>query len=85
MRCVLIIAVTMACFASPVSAQQGPAYTSPGASRGHAFPKHVSPTQTNPTNWVARKPEYTDPYGPNSKRYYRSHHYYYRHHHHHYR
>lgn len=80
MRRVLILAVTIASIAFPVRAQQGPAYPTPGASRGHAFPKHVSPTGTNQTNWARKEREYTDPNGPNSKRYYRYH--YSRHHHH---
>jgi hypothetical protein len=41
-----------ACILSPVKAQQGPAYPSPGSARGRAFPKHVPPTGSNPTNWV---------------------------------
>jgi hypothetical protein len=80
MRRVLMIAIAITCFAFSVRAQQGPSYLSPEAGRGHAFPKHVSPTSTNPTNWVRQKHEYTDPNGPNSKRYYRFHHYH-RHHH----
>jgi hypothetical protein len=81
MRRVVMIALTIACFVSPVRSQQGPAYPSAGAGRGDAFPTPVSPTKGNPTNWVRPKQEYTDPNGPNSKRYYGRHHY----HRHHYR
>jgi hypothetical protein len=71
------MAASIACIAFPVCAQRGPAYPEPGADRGPAYPKNVSPTDTNPANWIVQTPEYTDPYGPNSKRYYR---YYYGHH-----
>jgi len=81
MRRVLMTGVAIACLAFPVHAQQGPAYPSPGTGRGEAFPEHVSPTTSNPTNWVKQQREYTDPNGPNSRRYYRSYHYYHRHHH----
>ena len=81
MRRVLVTAAAMVCILSPLRARQGPSYPSPGSNRGAAFPQHVSPTGANPTNWVARQPEYTDPNGPNSKRYYG----YGRHHYHHHR
>src|SRR5580704_13626003 len=70
-----------ACILSPVQAQQGPAYPSPGSARGGAFPKHVLPTGSNPTNWVRRQHEYTDPNGPNSRKHYGygKHHHYYHH------
>jgi hypothetical protein len=68
MRRALMIVVTVVCFVSPVRAQQGPAYPTPGSTRGETFPKHVSPTGSNPTNWVRRQHEYTDPNGPNSRR-----------------
>jgi hypothetical protein len=85
MRCIVMIALTIVCFVSPLRAQQGSAYPLPGAGRGDAFPKHVSPTDANPTNWVGQKNEYTDPNGPNSRRYYGHHRYRYYYHHHHYR
>jgi hypothetical protein len=81
MRRVLLIVAALVCFANTVSAQQGPAYPSTGAGRGKAFPKQVSPTHPNPTNWVVQKHEYTDPYGPNSRRYYHFRWQHYRHDH----
>src|ERR1700728_3592255 len=69
MRQALIIAALIVASAGPALAQQGSEYPSPGSGRGSAFPKHVSPTGSNPTNWHRRKHQYTDPYGPNSKRY----------------
>jgi hypothetical protein len=81
MRRIVPIIIAIACILSPVRAQQGPAYPSPGADRGSAFPKHVSPTGSNPTNWVGKQHEYTDPNGPNSRRY-RHHYYHHRYHHH---
>ena len=69
MRQALIIAALMVAIAGPALGQQGSEYPTPGSSRGAAFPKHVSPTGSNPTNWHKRKHQYTDPYGPNSKRY----------------
>jgi hypothetical protein len=85
MQRIVIITTVIACILSPVQAQQGPAYPSPGSDRGDTFPKHVSPTGSNPTNWVKQKREYTDPYGPNSKRnrWYGGHYYHHHHHHHH--
>lgn len=68
MRCTLLIAVAIIAFALPAEAQQGPAYPSPGSSRGPAFPQSVAPSQSNQTNWVKPEGQYTDPYGPNSKR-----------------
>jgi hypothetical protein len=78
MRRVLIIALATASILSPVQAQQGPDFPSssseqgpnfpaPGSDRGPDFPKSVSPTETNPTNWVASQPQYTDPAGPNAR------------------
>jgi len=66
MRCVLIIAA-IAAVVSAAGAQQGPNYPAPGSNRGSAFPNSVSPTQTNPLNWHAPQPQYTDPYGPNAR------------------
>jgi hypothetical protein len=67
MRSVVIIVATIAVTVSPVRAQQGPAFPVPGSNRGPNFPASVSPTESNPTNWIARQHEYTDPSGPNSQ------------------
>ena len=64
MRAVTILIGMVACFASPSWAQHGAAYPDPGADRGPAYPKNISPTDSNPTNWVVQKPVYTDQYGP---------------------
>jgi hypothetical protein len=64
----LVFIVAVACLGSSVSAQRGPDYPKPGADRGSAFPKDISPTDSNPTNWIAQKPEYSIPY---KDRYYR--------------
>ena len=69
MRRVVMLAAIIVCFAAPVCAQRGPAYPEPGADRGSAYPKGVSPTDSNPANWIVQQPEYTDPNGPNSKGY----------------
>jgi len=71
MRCVLMIVAGIIGFILPLRAQQsdtpppsslqGPAFPSPGSNRGPAFPKSVSPTGSNPTNWVAPEHEYTEP------------------------
>ena len=61
MRRMLVIAATFAFVPSAVCAQHGPAYPEPGAGRGPAYPKTVSPTATNPTHRIVQKPEYTDP------------------------
>lgn len=52
----MIVAILLASINS-VGAQsnRGPAYPTE-AQRGQAFSKHVSPSATNPTNWVARPP-----------------------------
>jgi hypothetical protein len=39
----------------------GPAFPSPGSDRGPNFPGGVSPTQSNPTNWVTVPQQYTQP------------------------
>jgi hypothetical protein len=67
MRRALFIAAAIVGIALPVHAEQGPNYPSPGSDRGPAFPKSVSPTDSDPTNWVAPKTEYTDPSGPNAR------------------
>jgi hypothetical protein len=77
MRRVLIIATAIACIVSPVRAQQsgtqslssrpGPAYPAPGSGRGPAFPKSVSPTDSGEINWFAPQPQYTEPFGPNTR------------------
>jgi hypothetical protein len=80
MQRALILAATIVCLACPAGAQlgsaypqsgsdRGPAFPKPGADQGPAYPKGVSPTDSNPANWIAPAPEYTDPNGPNSKRY----------------
>ena len=51
----------------PAMAQHGSAY--PKSGRGEAFPKNV-PNSFNALNWIAQRHQYTDPYGPNSRRYY---------------
>jgi hypothetical protein len=77
MRSILIIAAMLTGLSSGLHAQgnkdsdSGQGSGLPSSDRGPAFPKGVSPTASNPTNWVAPKPAYTDPYGPNNKRYYR--------------
>jgi len=49
---------------SPAVAQHGPAYPS-DSNRGPAFPGSVSPTDTNPTNWIApQRHEDESPYPP---------------------
>jgi hypothetical protein len=68
---VVMIVVAIAGFVLPAQAQQqdtppssslrGPAFPSPDSNRGPAFPKSVSPAGSNPTNWVAPQPEYTEP------------------------
>jgi hypothetical protein len=71
MRRILILATAILTIEFPVFAQQGPdvssqnsqkgsAFPSPGADRGPAFPKSVSPTESNPTNW-AKPPAQADP------------------------
>jgi hypothetical protein len=78
MRCVLIIVVAVTGILSPVRAQQpatpsappssqGPDFPSSGSGRGPNFPASVSPTATNPTNWVAPQNQYTEPSGPNTR------------------
>jgi hypothetical protein len=77
MRGALIIATIVIGFASaaraeqagavPPDSPQGSNYPSPGSSRGPAFPKSVSPTGTNPTNWVTPPPQYTDPNAPDPR------------------
>jgi hypothetical protein len=52
---VLIIAAMLIASVGGACAQYGPAYPTP-SQRGPAFPKHVSPNATNPTNWVAAPP-----------------------------
>ena len=66
MRRVLILVVAIVGIVSPGLAQQGPAFPSSGSYRGPNFPKSVSPTDSNPTNWAAPQPQYTDPDGPNA-------------------
>ncbi len=68
MRRLLLIAAVIVGIALPVQAEQGPAYPTPGSSRGPAFPKSVAPTGRNPTSWVAPENQYTDPAGPNNAR-----------------
>src|SRR5271167_4214879 len=46
---------------------RGPNYPKPGSGRGPNYPKGVSPTDSNPTNWIVQEPEYTDPYEPNNR------------------
>jgi hypothetical protein len=65
MRRVLMVAAIIY-LASPVYAEHGPAYPEPGSNRGPAYPKDVSPTDTNPANWIVRKP---DTYGLSPGRY----------------
>ena len=72
MRRILILATAILGIAFPVLAQQGPAlpsedsaqkgsaFPSPGSNRGPAFPKSVSPTESNSTNW-AKPPPQQDP------------------------
>jgi hypothetical protein len=69
---ILILATAMVAISFPVCAQQGqPDFPSqksqkgvglpaPGSDRGPAFPKSVSPSQSNPTNW-AQPPAQQDP------------------------
>ena len=70
---ILILATTIVGIAFPVCAQQGQGpdfpsqksqkgvgLPSPGSDRGPAFPKSVSPSQSNPTNW-AQPPAQQDP------------------------
>jgi hypothetical protein len=66
----ILMVAAIICLASPVYAEHGPAYPEPGAGRGSAYPKDVSPTDTNPANWIVREP---DRYGLSPGRYY---HYY---------
>ena len=66
MRRILIVVVAITAVVSPVLAQEGPNFPSPGSNRGPNFPKSVSPTDSNSTNWVAPQSEYTDPDGPNA-------------------
>jgi hypothetical protein len=72
MRGILIIAVTLFGLSSGLHAQDntgsGQGRGLPSSERGPAFPKDVSPTDSNQTNWVARQHEYTDPFGPNNRR-----------------
>jgi hypothetical protein len=77
MRRVLIIATAIAGLVSPLRAQQsetpspssrpGPAYPAPGSGRGPAFPKAVSPTDSAEINWFTPQPQYTDPFGANTR------------------
>jgi hypothetical protein len=60
MRFMLTVATVIVAISFPVGAQQGPALPAPGSDRGPAFPKSVSPTQSNPTNWV-KPPSEPDP------------------------
>jgi hypothetical protein len=60
MRRILILATAFVGISFPVCAQQGAAFPSPGSDRGPAFPKSVSPTESNPTNWV-KPPAQPDP------------------------
>jgi hypothetical protein len=68
---ILILATAIVGISFPVCAQQGQGpdsqksqkgvgLPSPGSDRGPAFPKSVSPTQRNPTNW-AQPPAQQDP------------------------
>jgi len=45
----------------PSDSNRGAAFPSPGSQRGANFPKGVSPTQRNSTNWVTSPQEYTQP------------------------
>ena len=67
MRHALIVVTLIAGFASPLRAQQGADFPAPGSDRGANFPKSVSPTATNPTNWVAPQVQYTDPNAGNPR------------------
>jgi hypothetical protein len=60
----LIFAVLgpLGAIAQASSSNRGAAFPSPGSQRGANFPEGVSPTQTNPTNWVTSPREYTEPY-----------------------
>jgi hypothetical protein len=72
---ILILATAILGIAFPVFAQQGPAlpsqdspqmgsaFPSPGSDRGPAFPKSVSPTESNPTNWVTPPTQQDPSYG----------------------
>ncbi len=59
----LIVAVLgpLGAIAQASSSNRGGAFPSPGSQRGANFPEGVSPTQTNPTNWVTSPREYTEP------------------------
>jgi hypothetical protein len=47
--------------AEPSDSNRGAAFPSPGSQRGANFPKGVSPTERNSTNWVTSPQEYTQP------------------------
>ena len=49
---------------SSQDSQFGPDFPSAGSDRGPAFPKYVSPTESNPTNWVTPPPDPAE--NPNS-------------------
>jgi hypothetical protein len=70
MRSILIIAVTLLGLSSGLHAEDnaGSGYGLPTSERGPAFPAGVSPTEPNPANWIARRQYYTDPFGPNNRR-----------------
>lgn len=55
MRGVPIIAAILLASINSAGAQYGPDFPTE-AQRGPAFPKYVSPSATNPTNWVAAPP-----------------------------
>src|SRR5215467_4636404 len=39
------------------NSQFGPDFPRPDSDRGSAFPKYVSPTENNPTNWITPPPD----------------------------
>ena len=48
---ILVVTASLGAATCAASAQHGPDYPS-ASDRGADFPKSVSPTDTNPTNWV---------------------------------